>query len=206
VGYRRIKEKVIVLKIAQNLATILKKKGYKIYLTRSTDRFIPLKERTAFANRKGANLFISIHGNIAFRHNPRTHGVEIYYLSPTRNERAIRVAMTENREIKGLNYLDQRVILNFLNKDRILASHKLGIDISHGIYRSLKQIGYSIRKIKVRGGPFWVLVGTQMPAVLIEVGYLTNPQESRRLKNPKYQWQIAKGIANGISDYFHKNP
>jgi N-acetylmuramoyl-L-alanine amidase len=96
--------------------------------------------------------------------------------------------------------------LSFLNKDRIVASHKLGIDISHGIYRDLKKIGYPIHRIKVRGGPFWVLVGTQMPAVLIEVGYLTNPTESRRLKNPRYQWGIAKGIADGIDSYFRKNP
>ena len=94
----------------------LLKKGYIVYLTRDGDYFIPLKERTHFANMKKADLFISIHCNIAPKHLKSPNGIETYFLSPTRNERAIQVARLENKEIKNLNYLDQRVILNFLNK------------------------------------------------------------------------------------------
>ncbi|MEO1942267.1 MAG: N-acetylmuramoyl-L-alanine amidase, partial [Campylobacterales bacterium] len=204
VGYRKIKEKEIVLRISKYLAQILRKRGYQVYLTRARDRFIQLKERTRFANQKKADLFISIHGNIAYHHNPRLRGIEVYYLSPTKNERAIRVAMEENKEIKGLNYLDQRVILNFLNKDRIVASHKFGIDVLNGIYNALRK-RYPIRKNGVRGGPFWVLVGTQMPSILVEVGYLTNPTDAKLLKNPKFQQRLAVGIADGIEAYFRKN-
>ena len=109
----------------------LLKKGYIVYLTRDGDYFIPLKERTHFANMKKADLFISIHCNIAPKHLKSPNGIETYFLSPTRNERAIQVARLENKEIKNLNYLDQRVILNFLNKDRIIDSHKLAIDIQN---------------------------------------------------------------------------
>ncbi len=200
------KEKVAVLSIAKKTASILRKKGYIVYLTRTGDYFIPLKKRTHFANQKKADLFISIHCNIAPRHIKTPNGLEIYYLSPTRSERAIRVAKLENKEIKGLNYIDQRVILKFLNKDRIIDSHKLGIDIKNSILKNVRKKGFYLKDGGVRPAPFWVLVGTQMPSILIETGYLTNPRDAKNLFNPLFQWQMAKGIAEGIDNYFRKNP
>ena len=175
-------------------------------MTRNGDYFIPLKKRTHFANLKKADIFISIHCNIAPKHKKHIYGIETYFLSPTRNERAIRVARLENKEIKGLNYLDQRVILSFLNKDRIIASNKLAIDIQQGMLLSLRSKYNKIKDNGVRPAPFWVLVGTQMPAILIETGYLTNPLEESRLFTPTYQKYLAKGIAKGIENYFRKNP
>jgi len=205
VGIGRVYEKNAVLKIAKYLKYYLQKDGYKVYMTRDRDIFIPLKKRTHFANQKKADLFISIHCNIAPKHLKNIRGIETYFLSPTRNERAIRVARVENKEIKGLNYLDQRVILNFLNRDRIINSNKLAIDIQNGMLRELRARYSGVRDGGVRPAPFWVLVGTQMPAILIEAGYLTNPVEAKRIFNPYYQKRIAKGIAKGIKNYFEKN-
>jgi len=206
VGIKNRYEKIAVLQISKYLKKYLTQKGYTVYLTRNSDYFIPLKKRTHFANLKKADLFISIHCNIAPRHNRKVHGVETYFLSPTRNERAIQVARLENKEIKGLNYLDQRVILNFLNRDRMIDSNKLAIDIQRGMLSSLKRKYNYVKDNGVRPAPFWVLVGTQMPAILIEAGYLTNPTESSRLFNPNYQKTLAKGVAEGIESYFKKNP
>jgi len=206
IGVKNRYEKIAVLQIAKYLKTYLLKKGYTVYLTRNSDYFIPLKKRTHFANLKKADLFISIHCNIAPKHKKSIHGIETYFLSPTRNERAIRVARLENKEIKGLNYLDQRVILNFLNRDRIIESNKLAIDIQKGMLSSLKNRYGDVKDNGVRPAPFWVLVGTQMPAILIETGYLSNPLEASRLFTPAYQKLLAKGIAQGIENYFRKNP
>jgi len=206
VGLNKRYEKIAVLKIAKYLKNYLKKRGYIVYLTRDKDIFVPLKKRTHFANLKKADLFISIHCNIAPKKYKNLYGIETYYLSPTRNERAIAVARVENKEVKGLNYLDQRVILKFLNKDRIISSHKLAIDVQQNMLSSLRRKYNKIRDNGVRPGPFWVLVGTQMPSILIETGYLTHPLESKRLFNPNYQKILAKGIAKGIEEYFRKNP
>lgn len=206
VGLNKREEKIAVLKISKYLKNYLTQKGYIVYLTRYKDIFIPLKKRTHFANLKKADLFISIHCNIAPKKHKNLYGIETYYLSPTRNERAISVARIENKEVKGLNYVDQRVILKFLNKDRIISSHKLAIDVQQNILSSLKRKYNKIRDNGVRPGPFWVLVGTQMPSILIETGYLTNPIESKRLFSSNYQKILAKGIAKGIEEYFRKNP
>jgi len=205
IGIGRVYEKNAVLKIAKYLKYYLQKEGYRVYMTRDRDIFIPLKKRTHFANQKKADLFISIHCNIAPKRLKNIRGIETYFLSPTRNERAIRVARLENKEIKGLNYLDQRVILNFLNRDRIINSNKLAIDIQNGMLRTLRAKYAGVRDGGVRPAPFWVLVGTQMPAILIEAGYLTNPVEAKRLFSPTYQRNLAKGIARGIESYFKKN-
>lgn len=206
IGIKNRYEKIAVLQIAKYLKNYLTQMGYKVYLTRNGDYFIPLKKRTHFANLKKADLFISIHCNIAPKHNPRIRGIETYFLSPTRNERAIAVARLENKEIKGLNYLDQRVILSFLNRDRIIESNKLAIDIQKGMLSTLRTRYKYVKDNGVRPAPFWVLVGTQMPAILIETGYLTNPLESSRLFTPAYQKKLAKGIAIGVENYFKKNP
>jgi len=199
-------EKIAVLQIAKYLYNYLKKMGYIVYLTRHGDYFITLKYRTHFANIHHADLFVSIHCNISPNHEFKPKGIETYFLSPTRNERAIRVAKIENKEIKGLNYLDQNVILGFLNRDRIIASQKFAIDVQAGVLYLLRQKYKGIIDGGVRPAPFWVLVGTQMPAILIETGYLTNPTEAKRLFNPNYQNLLAKGIAIGIYNYFRKNP
>ncbi len=205
IGIGGREEKVAVLQIAKYVAYYLKKEGYIVYLTRTKDIFRTLQYRTHFANEKHADLFISIHCNISPHHIKYPHGVETFFLSPARSQRAMRVAKLENKGIKGLNYLDQRVILGFLNKDRIISSDKLAINIQSNILKELRKHYKDVVDGGVRPAPFWVLVGTQMPAILIETGFLTNPMEARRLFDPRYQRLLAKGIVDGINSYFIQN-
>ncbi len=206
IGIGGREEKNAVLQIAKYVAYYLKKEGYIVYLTRTKDIFRTLPWRTHFANEKHADLFISIHCNISPHHIKYPHGIETYYLSPTRSARAIRLARIENKSIKNLNYLDQNVILGFLNKNRIIASDKFAINVQSSVLKELRKYYRNVVDGGVRPAPFYVLVGTQMPAILIETGFLTNPMEAKRLFNTQYQKRLAKGIAKGVQIYFSLNP
>ncbi len=207
VGYKKYQEKVAVLKISKILQGLLKKKGYKVYLTRDRDTFIKLSARTNFANKKGANLFISIHANAS----PSTQklslkGIETFFLSPAKTAKAKRIAAKENKSaVTSMNDMSKDTLLSFLNKTKIVQSNKLAIDIQKGMLTQVRKKYKDIRDGGVREAPFWVLVGAQMPAVLIELGYITNPIEADRLFNPFYQKSLANGIANGINNYFINN-
>jgi N-acetylmuramoyl-L-alanine amidase len=207
VGYNRLQEKKAVLSIALKLKKILTKRGYRVYMTRSRDKFIDLKDRTHFANVKKADLFISIHANaIEGRKKFTLKGIETFYLSPARSQRAKKVAEKENRaSLINMDILSKNTLLNFLNREKIIQSNKLAIDIQANILKSLREKYNDIKDGGVRPAPFWVLVGAGMPAVLVEVGYITNPTEAKRLFNPFYQNRIAKGFADGIESYFLKN-
>ena len=205
IGAYHIKEKNIVLPLAKYLKYELTQRGYKVYLTRDRDTFITLKNRTKFANRKKADLFISLHCNIAPKH-PEIYGIETYFLSPARSTKAKRVAKLENSAIGNLRTTTQNIVLNFLNKNRIIDSTKLALDIQKSLIYNLKRHYRRIKDGGVRPAPFWVLVGTQMPAILIETGFISNKQEALRLKNKTYQKRYAKYIAEGIDNYFRKNP
>lgn len=207
VGYKKYREKVVVLKIARYLKDILKYRGYKVHMTRDRDKFIKLSHRTAFANKKSADLFISIHANAVHKSKAKkARGVECYFLSPSRSKRAEGVAAQENSaDLSEMNYYAKQSFLKFLNHAKTIASHKLAIDIQRGILGSLN-IDYSgVHDGGVREGPFWVLVGAQMPAVLIEAGFITNPTEAKRLVNNNYRKKMAMGIADGIERYFQNN-
>jgi N-acetylmuramoyl-L-alanine amidase len=207
VGYNRYQEKRSVLSIALKLRNILKKRGYRVYMTRSSDRFIDLKDRTHFANIKKADLFISIHANaVEGRKRLTQKGIETFYLSPARSARAKRVAAKENRaSMINMDILSKNTLLNFVNREKIIQSNKLAIDIQANILKNLRAKYHDIKDGGVRPAPFWVLVGAGMPSVLVEVGYITNPIEAQRLFNPFYQNRIAKGLADGIESYFLKN-
>ena len=206
VGYKRLKEKKVVLLVAKKLKKILKKRGFKVYLTRSRDVFISLKKRTKFANRKKADFFISIHANAVAKHKYKSKGIETFFLSPARSNRAKRVAALENSaDISDMDYYSKETFLNVLNREKIIASNKLAIDLQKQILSSLRSKYRGVVDGGVREAPFWVLVGAQMPAVLIEIGYITHPTESKRLFNPYYQKLLAIGIANGIESYIRHN-
>ncbi len=208
IGYQNKQEKIATLQIAKKLKKELKKRGFKVYLTRENDTFIGLRERTKFANRKMADIFISIHANAA--PNKKSYlsmkGIETYFLSPARSERAKNAAALENKsDMKEMDYFSKEIFLNFYNREKIIASNKLAIDIQAGILKNLRKRYDRIVDGGVREGPFWVLVGAQMPAILIETGYITNPTDAKRLFNPFFQKVLAKGIADGIESYFLKN-
>jgi N-acetylmuramoyl-L-alanine amidase len=203
IGYKKLKEKDIVLAIAKQLRYYLIKKGYKVYMTRDNDKFIKLRNRTKYANKKKADLFISIHANATKNLPQKAQGIETYFLSPSRSSRAEKVAAMENKaDIDDMNYYGKKSFLNFLNSHKIIASNKLAIDLQRGILNQLQNHYKNVIDGGVREGPFWVLVGAQMPAVLIEVGFITNANEAKRLSDKTYQKYFAKGIAEGIERYF----
>lgn len=207
VGGKGLYEKNIVLKIALKTGNELKKKGYKVYYTRTKDKFIKLRARTKFANDKKADLFLSIHANAApnAKKAKSMQGVETFFLSPDRSNRSKNVAALENKsDIEEMNYFSKQTFLNFLNREKIIASNKLAIDIQQSVLGILKT-KYKVTDGGVREAPFWVLVGASMPAILLEVGYITHPDEGKRMNTNVYQNLISKGIANGIDEYFRKN-
>ncbi len=209
VGPRKIYEKNIVLNITRYLKNDLVKKGFKVYLTRSSDRFVKLPNRTKYANKKNADMFISIHANaVAKKRADQAHGIETYFLSPARSERAKRVAALENKgDMSNMGWSSKNSLLTILNQSKITASNKMAIDIQKHMLFSLRN-KYGKKAIfdgGVREGPFWVLVGAQMPSVLIEVGYISHPSEGRRISTKTYQKIIAQGISDGVESYFLKN-
>jgi len=207
IGHRKYREKDIVFSIAKKTAKILRERGYKVYMTRTKDRFVKLRHRTHFANKKRADLFVSIHANAVPKRNVgKAYGIETYFLSRSRSKRAADAAAMENKvEIEDMNYYAKSTFLNALNSEKIIASHKLAIDLQSGILSSLRARYSNVKDGGVREGPFWVLVGAQMPAVLVEVGFITHPTEGARLHSGKYQDYFARGLADGIEQYFLKN-
>jgi len=201
-------EKEIVLQISKQLSEKLRTMGYTVYMTRSNDVFIELKDRTKFANDKEADLFISVHANsIPKTSDPlAAHGLETYFLSPTRSERSMRVAALENSEdMEEMGEYGKLSFLSFLNKEKIIASNKLAIDLQKGMFGNLRKQFPNVHDNGVREAPFWVLVGAQMPAVLLEVGYISHPEESARIADEKYQRWLVEGLMEGIGRYFANN-
>ena len=166
VGYRRYREKVVVHKISQELKKILRSRGYKVYMTRDKDKFVKLSHRTAYANKKKADIFVSIHANAVGRKNAKkAHGVECYFLSPSRLHVLRELLLKRTQQILViLNRYGKNTFLNFLSSHKIVASNKLAIDLQRGMLGSLNK-KYKVKDGGVREGPFWVLVGAQMPAV-----------------------------------------
>jgi len=208
IGSKKRYEKAAVLAVAKKIAQKLRTKGYRVYLTRDRDKFIKLKSRTHLANKKHAHIFVSIHANaVAGRYRKsKAHGIETYFLSPAKSKRAKSVALLENRnDVEAMAYQSKQTYLNFISNSNRIASNKLAIDVQRGMKQELSRNYKNIHDGGVREGPFWVLVGAQMPSILVEIGYITHPVEGKRLFNKTYQNRLANGISNGIINYFQKN-
>jgi N-acetylmuramoyl-L-alanine amidase len=199
------KEKDIVLQIAKRLKKQLKKRGYTVYMTRESDRFLKLPQRTKIADKKDAKVFVSIHANsVPKRKRNKIQGVETFFLQNTRDAKSQRIAARENKAVlKGAgSKLSKKVIVDsVLNGPKIVQSNKLAIDVQRRIMTNLHSRYKGVRDGGVRHAPFWVLVGASRPSILVEVGYISHPRERKRLSSPKYQDLIAKGIAEGIETY-----
>ncbi|WP_100967248.1 N-acetylmuramoyl-L-alanine amidase [Helicobacter pylori] len=200
-------EKDIVLEVVKFLHKELKKRGYSVLLTRDKDIYIDLVERTELANRKSADLFISVHANsVPKRSTSNAHGIETYFLSTARSERARKVAEQENKDdVNLMDYFSKSLLLNSLNTQRLIVSNKLAIDVQYGMLQSIRKNYPDVVDGGVREGPFWVLAGALMPSILIEIGYNSHAIESRRIQSKPYQKILAKGIADGIDSFFSKN-
>ncbi len=200
-------EKDIVLEVVKFLHKELKKRGYSVLLTRDKDVYIDLVARTELANKKSADLFISVHANsIPKRSTSNAHGIETYFLSTARSERARKVAEQENKDdVNLMDYFSKSLLLNSLNTQRLIVSNKLAIDVQYGMLQSVRKNYPDVVDGGVREGPFWVLAGALMPSILIEIGYNSHAIESKRIQSKPYQKILAKGIADGIDSFFSKN-
>ncbi len=198
-GPRGEKEKDITLAVSKELAARLHEDGYEIFLTRTDDTFIPLEERTAFANKKKADLFISVHVNANEKVSLR--GVETYFLNLTTDASAIKVADRENaiasKSMSDLQFIIKDLTLNA----RINESSRFASSIQKSIISSLGKAGHMNKDHGVKQAPFYVLMGAQMPSILIETGFITNATESKLLQKKSYQNSIIKGIISGINLY-----
>ena len=200
-SFGKIKEKDIVLKLTKRVAQKLRKRlGCKVLLTRKCDRFLSLEQRTAFANVNKADLFISLHVN-SYPRNSKIHGVETYFLNMATDERAVMVAARENATSKK-NISDlQSILYDLMLNTKITESNRLAHEIQNGVLGTLKKRYSSVKNLGVKQAPFYVLIGAEMPAVLIETGFITNPLERRRLLSNRYLDTFAEGIARGIESY-----
>ncbi len=193
-------EKTANLKIANYLKGYLEKElGLTVIMTRGSDTFLDLKKRTAVANDKGADLFISIHNNASTSRSP--YGISTYYLAITSDKRALTVAARENdttvEELSELDYILTDLIVSAKrNESSLLAKF-----IQEGMVDSVKKGYDNINSVGVCQGPFWVLVGAQMPSILVECSYISNTREEKRLKSDDYLKGLARGIFNGVQRY-----
>ena len=200
VGNHKHYEKKIVLKLALMLKKELKTALPKIdiLLTRETDKFISLEKRTAFANSKKGDLFISLHCNAL--ENTKVRGIclwiETYYLSLTKNKTALNLAARENSSsLKNISDL-QAILNDLINQTKVPESKKLAEVVQKNIVQELKK-KYAPRNLGVKKAPFLVLIGSQMPSILVEVGFLTNKNERILLSRNSYLKEISQGITKG---------
>jgi N-acetylmuramoyl-L-alanine amidase len=207
IGPGGIREKTVVLDIARRVKKILEAKGgYRVSLTRNRDRYLSLEERTAYANAKKADLFVSVHANA--NRSRRLRGVETYFLNFTNNEESLKVAARENKiSLKRMKQArsEEAVILASLQlqfqRDESL---NLANFIQSSMISQLRKRYSRVTDKGVKQALFYVLVGAKMPSALVEVSYVTNLDEARRLKSATYRQSIARGIADGIATYFDK--
>jgi N-acetylmuramoyl-L-alanine amidase len=203
VGPDRTYEKDVVLGIAKKLKKKLEAElKLEAILTRDSDVFLPLEERTALANTKRADLFISIHTNA--HRDRRVHGISTYILNVATDAEAARLAALENatstKQISDLEKILNDLMLN----SKINESTRLAHVVQQGLVRTLERRYDRVKDLGVRQAPFYVLIGAQMPSVMIESSFISNPREAERLAEQTYQDALAEGIADGIRAYIRE--
>lgn len=204
-GYlKKVYEKDIALQIAGRLAKKIQKKlPYEVLMTRNNDRYLTLEERTAIANTKNADLFISIHANDS--ENQSTYGIETYFLNLATDNSEITVAARENATSKK-NISDlQTILTDIMQNTKINESSLLASYIQDSSYNYLRSRYTHVKNKGVKKAPFYVLLGARMPAVLIETSFISNPRECKRLSSASYQDHLCEGIMNGIRKYVEKS-
>ncbi|MGB3221232.1 MAG: N-acetylmuramoyl-L-alanine amidase [Desulforhopalus sp.] len=196
-----LKEKDIVLDIAQKLAPVLAKElGCEVLLTRESDVFISLEERTAIANSENADLFVSLHVNAHTSANVR--GIETYYLNLTADAEAMRVAARENSTSTHQMSDLQDILSDIMKNSKMSESSRLAQQVHNSILAKAKSYGFGdIRNLGVKQAPFYVLIGAEMPAILIEIAFISNEEDVRNLQNAKFITMLTQEIAYGIKTY-----
>jgi N-acetylmuramoyl-L-alanine amidase len=198
-GRGGLQEKDLVLDVALRLDRLVRQQlGAEVILTRSTDVFIPLEERTAIANSRGADLFLSVHANAS--RNARARGIETYFLNFAKNPHAEAVAARENAispaTLKDLQNLVKAITLN----SKIDESRDFAAAVQEHMVAGVRQ-EHAVPDRGVHTAPFYVLIGANMPAVLAEIAFVSNPEDEARLKSPEYRELIARSLLRGVKSY-----
>ena len=194
------KEKDIVLDIGLNLAEKIREElGIDAVLTRSTDVFLELQERTAIANKVGADLFVSIHANASL--NRAANGIETYYLNLAKTEKVAQLAAKENGTTLEKVSLLQAVLFDLMANYKLNDSAHPADEVQKALYKKALTGYPSVKNLGVKQGPFYVLVGATMPSILVETAFLSNERDEQKLLDPEYQDVTAQGILDGIRGY-----
>ncbi len=203
-GKGGLKEKDIVLDVGLRLRKLVKDKlGVNVIMTRETDVFIPLEERTAIANTKGADLFVSVHANSSRRAGAR--GVETYLLGRATDRDAMATAERENSASeKSLNAL-QLILTDLMNTAKKDESLRLAHYVQENMIGHLES-RYKVTDLGVKQAPFYVLVNARMPSILAEISFISNPEEERLLSDGDHRQEIAEAILSGIKKYIQATP
>ncbi|MBU3947215.1 MAG: N-acetylmuramoyl-L-alanine amidase [Proteobacteria bacterium] len=206
-GYiKGIHEKNIVLSLGKKLAKKIREElNCEVVMTRSSDKYLTLEERTAIANTKNSDLFISIHANAS--RNKNAYGIETYFLNLATDHDAIQVAARENAT-STKNISDLQTILNdLMQNSKINESSRLASHVQESICQLLDSKYSMIKNKGVKQAPFYVLLGAQMPAILVETSFISNERECQRLNDSRYQDMICEGIVKGVRSYINEiNP
>ncbi|OGD12351.1 MAG: hypothetical protein A2Y86_08625 [Candidatus Aminicenantes bacterium RBG_13_62_12] len=186
----------VCLRLQKLLATV---HDLEVVLTRETDIFIPLENRTVIANQKQADLFVSVHANASL--NPQRTGVETFYLNlsldPAVDEIAARENATSTKSIGQMKDILTKIIQN----SKIVESRDLADKVQRNLVAALARSYDDVHSLGAKGGPFWVLIGGNMPSILVEISHLSNAKEAARLKDEVYRQKVAQGIFDGLVDY-----
>ncbi|MEJ2525357.1 MAG: N-acetylmuramoyl-L-alanine amidase [Desulfuromonadales bacterium] len=204
VGPSGVLEKDVTLKLAKALASELTRViGCEVILTRSDDVYLPLEERTAIANKVGADLFVSLHANA--NRSRKAYGIETYYLNFSKNDKAAAVAARENgttlQQVSDL----ELILFDLMANAKINESSRLAAAIQKSLVEGISRKYSNVRNLGVRQGPFYVLLGATMPSVLVETAFISHPREEKRLTSSAYQKSAARAIASAIKEYAISN-
>jgi len=200
VGPHGLEEKDLVLDVSRRLGKLLQTRlGADVVYTRTDDTFIPLETRTAIANQEQADLFVSIHANSS--DDPGARGVETYYLNFTSSRDALEVAARENAVSEKSIHELQDLVKKIALKEKIEESQEFASDVQHALYRGLGAKSPGIRNRGVKKAPFIVLIGANMPSILAEISFVSNPGDERKLRTLQYRQRIAESLYRGISKY-----
>jgi N-acetylmuramoyl-L-alanine amidase len=200
IGPNGLMEKDLVLDVALRLGRLLETRlGADVIFTRDDDTFIPLETRTAIANEHQADLFISIHANSS--PDPSARGIETYYLNFTSNPDALEVAARENAVSEKSIFELQDLVKKITLKEKIEESRELATDVQLSLYSGLATRHSTLRDRGVKKAPFVVLIGANMPSILAEISFVSNPTDAAKLETPEYREKIAESLYKGIAKY-----
>jgi N-acetylmuramoyl-L-alanine amidase len=200
IGPNGLEEKELVLEVSRRLGTLLQTRlGAEVIYTRRDDTFIPLETRTAIANQEGADLFVSVHANSS--HDPDARGVETYYLNFTSSPDALEVAARENAVSEESIHELQDLVKKIALKEKIDESQEFASDVQNSLHSGLAAKNPGVRDRGVKKAPFIVLIGANMPSILAEISFVSNPGDERRLATSEYRQKIAESLYRGIAKY-----